>query len=220
MDIRHIDSLDGLSLMVGEDVGRIASSTDGPIDIGIPGGRSVAPLLRGILSLPEWQRRRIRLCLVDERLEGETNYDTLLESGLAEGFSSGLLDRRQLLVPSTDGQAFGPWSLVYLGVGEDGHVASLFPGSFPVLDGAGCGDLAVVEDSPKPPPRRVTVTYRGFRDIAGSAAFRLLFLGAGKYDALSRLLSGAEEPSTLPCAFFPREGFDVAVVTDKKENDL
>ncbi len=44
-----------------------------------------------------------------------------------------------------------------LGVGPDGHVASLFPGS-PQLDATDA--IAVgVTDSPKPPPERVTLTY-------------------------------------------------------------
>jgi 6-phosphogluconolactonase len=51
----------------------------------------------------------------------------------------------------------GRFALVMLGVGPDGHVASLFPG-FPQLD---VDDrIAVpVTDSPKPPPERVSLTF-------------------------------------------------------------
>jgi len=51
----------------------------------------------------------------------------------------------------------GRFHLVMLGVGPDGHVASLFPGS-PELDVEDAVALPVT-DSPKPPPQRVTLTY-------------------------------------------------------------
>lgn len=48
------------------------------------------------------------------------------------------------------------FDVVHLGVGGDGHVASLFPGH-PVLDDPGAR-VRLVVDAPKAPPRRVTVT--------------------------------------------------------------
>ena len=50
----------------------------------------------------------------------------------------------------------GPLDLALLGIGEDGHIASLFPGHRALLD----DDLRVVavEDAPKPPPRRLSLT--------------------------------------------------------------
>ena len=48
--------------------------------------------------------------------------------------------------------------LIFLGMGEDGHVASLFPGE----NEAAGSDNAVyraVKNSPKPPPNRVTLGY-------------------------------------------------------------
>ncbi|MGL5809459.1 MAG: 6-phosphogluconolactonase, partial [Nocardioides sp.] len=79
------------------------------------------------------------------------------------------------------------FDLLLLGVGPDGHVASLFPG-FPQLDRDDA--LAVgVADSPKPPPERVTLTLRAL-----NSAREVWFLvsGADKAWAVSQALSPAD----------------------------
>jgi 6-phosphogluconolactonase len=74
-----------------------------------------------------------------------------------------------------------------LGVGPDGHVASLFPG-FPQLH---VDDIAVgVTGSPKPPPSRVSLTLPA---LGHSAAVWFLASGDSKAEAVSRAL--AEEGS-------------------------
>lgn len=76
--------------------------------------------------------------------------------------------------------AVAPLDVVVLGVGEDGHTASLFPGHA-ALKAPG---LAVgIRDSPKPPPQRVTLTLNALQ-----SARRVIILatGAGKADAVAR----------------------------------
>ena len=80
--------------------------------------------------------------------------------------------------------ASGGFDLVLLGVGPDGHVASLFPG-FAQLDVD--DDVAVaVTGSPKPPPERITLTFAALNRTR-EAWF--LVSGEGKADAVARALA-------------------------------
>jgi 6-phosphogluconolactonase len=83
-----------------------------------------------------------------------------------------------------------PLDFVLLGVGEDGHVASLFPGH-PALRASG---LTVgIRDSPKPPPERVTLTLDVIRD---ARQVLVLALGEGKAQAVALARRG-EGPSGM-----------------------
>jgi 6-phosphogluconolactonase len=93
--------------------------------------------------------------------------------------------------------------LIVLGIGPDGHVASLFGGS-PALD-AGDGVLCLgVRDSPKPPPQRITLSLAVLR-----AARRCLLLatGAGKADAVDAMLG--EPTRHVPASLLRRERLTV-----------
>jgi 6-phosphogluconolactonase len=75
------------------------------------------------------------------------------------------------------------FDLVMLGMGPDGHVASLFPG-FPQLD---VDDIAVpVTGSPKPPPERVSLTFGA---LNRASAVWFLVTGDGKAEAVRRALA-------------------------------
>ena len=77
-----------------------------------------------------------------------------------------------------------------LGVGPDGHVASLFPGQ-PTLDID--DQVAVpVTASPKPPPERVSLTLPA---LNRTRATWLVVSGAEKADAVARALAGGDLPA-------------------------
>ncbi len=83
-----------------------------------------------------------------------------------------------------NGGLFPRFDLIHLGMGEDGHTASLFPGD-PALGEQRALVLRV--RAVKPPPDRLTLTLPVL-----NAARQVLFLvqGPGKRDALARVLAG------------------------------
>ena len=84
----------------------------------------------------------------------------------------------------------GAFEVVMLGVGPDGHVASLFPGH-PALEVD--DEIAVpVTDSPKPPPERVSLTFPA---LNRTRATWLVVSGAEKADAVARALAGGDVPA-------------------------
>ena len=91
------------------------------------------------------------------------------------------------------------FDLVLLGLGEDGHTASLFPGQ--VVDNS--ADAVPVFNAPKPPANRITVSQQRL-----SNAREVIFLvtGAGKQDAVNDWRNGVSIPATL---ITPKNGVDV-----------
>jgi 6-phosphogluconolactonase len=74
--------------------------------------------------------------------------------------------------------------LIFLGMGEDGHVASLFPDK---TEGTISTEIfCAVKNSPKPPPNRISLSYAA---IAAAKNVWVLVSGAGKEAALRESLS-------------------------------
>ncbi len=96
--------------------------------------------------------------------------------------------------------------LVLLGLGEDGHVASLFPGLPSELMENRAAYLPVV--GPKPPPQRVTLNYAV---LAAARQVWALASGAGKEAALATSLSSGGQ---TPLARVLRERRETLLFTD------
>lgn len=88
----------------------------------------------------------------------------------------------------------GQIDLALLGMGPDGHTASLFPGH-PALDTPAETLAVVVDDSPKPPPLRVSLTTAAL-NTAREALF--LVAGADKAANVRAALRGPHDPKRIP----------------------
>ena len=96
-------------------------------------------------------------------------------------------------------QGTGMFDLVLLGLGPDGHVASLFPG-FPQLEG---DDIALpVTNSPKPPPDRITLT---FSSLNRTREVWFLVAGEDKADAVARTLADSGSVAETPARGITRD---------------
>jgi 6-phosphogluconolactonase len=82
---------------------------------------------------------------------------------------------------------------VLLGLGEDGHIASLFPGSSSLA--ARDRWVIVVRNSPKPPPIRLTMTLPL---INRAEEIHVLVTGEGKAEAVSSTIDGPHAVESLP----------------------
>lgn len=99
----------------------------------------------------------------------------------------------QLAAAAEDGNQAPTFDVVMLGVGPDGHVASLFPG-YPALAETELTAVAV-HDSPKPPPTRISLTFPVL-DQAREVWF--VVSGEDKAEAVSQALKGADLPAAKP----------------------
>lgn len=90
------------------------------------------------------------------------------------------------VMKSENGQAV--LDLIHLGMGEDGHVASLFQNAWSEAQkDAKCNEPFIfVPNSPKPPPRRISLSYKA---IIAARQVWVLASGTGKEDALKKSLS-------------------------------
>jgi len=102
----------------------------------------------------------------------------------------------QLIVEfaSKDSARFPVFDLILLGVGPDGHTASLFP-DHPLLAEEERW-VAWLDDSPKPPPTRITLTYPVINH-ASKVAF--VATGEGKQDILAEIMDDPAKTS-LPAS--------------------
>lgn len=99
-----------------------------------------------------------------------------------------------LAANAAPGQPVPSFDVHLLGMGPEGHINSLFPDTPAVLETTRM--VVSVDDSPKPPPQRITLTLPA---IARSREVWLMVSGAGKADAAAAAIGGAA-PVSVPAA--------------------
>ncbi|HKJ55134.1 MAG TPA: 6-phosphogluconolactonase [Nitriliruptoraceae bacterium] len=169
--------------------------------LGLVGGSSVAGVHRTLLDVDvDWSR--VIITQADERAvpadSPERNWrvieplvDPLLADGrLPAANVQSLVDLPSDTTPEMLETALAPLrtavdriDVALLGLGPDGHVASLFP-HHACLGTA--GSFQVVTDSPKPPPLRMSATVSM---LAGADATAVVGFGDGKAEAVAAITS-------------------------------
>ncbi len=96
----------------------------------------------------------------------------------------------ELAAHAPEGGAWPAFDVCFLGMGPDGHIASLFPGRDEIDETAAAA--LPVRDSPKPPPERVTLTLPV---LDSSARVWLVVAGRDKAEALAQVRAGAPLPA-------------------------
>jgi len=137
---------------------------------------------------------RVTVLFGDERclppLDPETNYQIANQSLLRIACPATVHRIPGELGPEAAAMAYepivaaGPLDLVLLGIGTDGHAASLFPDN-PALRAS--GNVVGVHNAAKPPPERVSLTLGALR---GAKRVVILAAGADKKDAVRKAFAG------------------------------
>ena len=116
------------------------------------------------------------------------------DAGFAEPEDAAAWYAEQLAAAAPEGGSLPRIDVLLLGMGPEGHVASVFPGTPAVSDER---TVFAVRDCAKPPPTRVSL---GFPAINAAEEVWLLVSGSAKAPAVARALTAGTTPDELPAA--------------------
>jgi 6-phosphogluconolactonase len=193
-----------------EEAAREATTSRGSFAIAIPGGSAAESLLPSLIPASiDWSKCSV--FWVDERMvppdHAESNFRAAKGAWLDQVAVPAERIHRMHGEDPVPVQAAANYArllraelgdpvtldLVLLGMGPDGHVASLFPGHR--LLRAWDREVAVLDDSPKPPRGRMTLTLK----VLTAARHTVVFAAGGsKAEAIADVLSN--DDSELPIA--------------------
>jgi 6-phosphogluconolactonase len=182
--------------------------------IAVPGGRSPTPFFQ-TLAAADLDWASVRVTLTDERFVPEDSPESNFRL-LRGAFLQGRASAAQFVMPglsnTTLERAASEWDaqiraapafdLVVLGMGEDGHFASLFPGSPALGEGLDLNADRYAVAAPDKSPQRLSLTLRAL-----TRTRRLAFLvsGAAKRDVIERALRNEAGSEYLPISILLRQ---------------
>ncbi len=188
------------------------------INVGLSGGRSIIPIIKSLMKVNLNRLKGLRFFLVDERLAANFNQTHLLKNGFKELLDIKKINKKQLFFPKITGNfnkdleacnkiaKNNSLDLVFLGVGEDCHIASIFPKA-KELESENLASLVI--DSPKMPKERITLTLKAFEN----AKKVLIFFGKEKRKALKNYENNYKNKN-YPASFI--KGKNIIIITDIK----
>ena len=202
MNLRVLEDADAVAVEAAD---LVTDAIDGGLRSLVLAGGSTPRRAYQLLAARSLAWGRVAVLFGDERCvppdDLESNYRMAREA-LLDRVSPGSVHRMAGELGAEEAAALydpivrglSPLDLVLLGMGPDGHTASLFPGH-PGLDASGCA--LAVHGAPKPPPDRVSLTLGALRD-----ARRVVFLvtGADKAEALRAVQRGEVPAGMVPDA--------------------
>jgi len=163
-------------------------------NIAIAGGRSISSVLdRLVLEKLDWNR--LRVFVVDDRclpIEDEESNSYLVKKHLADKvpvnfypftYNPDAKDRGASEYSRILKNNGGKLDLLILSAGEDGHTAGLFPNNQGIKSEK--EGYVFIDDSPKPPAERVSITKNTF--LSSKGAF-IVFVGEGKKEAYRKFI--------------------------------
>ncbi len=193
-------SMENLTIIEGQGYAAIADwlasqlrermdQSDGPVTITVPGGSTPFPIMEQLLGHDlDWTRLVVwpgddRIVSEDHAASNTGKLRKLFEPAGAE------------VVTLNEMEAVPPFALAWLGMGADGHVASLFPNTDPKVDDA----RPVVRLTPDPLPPEAPFDRISLTMPSLLASDRLVFVlrGAEKRSVLDQAIAGNND---LPIA--------------------
>jgi 6-phosphogluconolactonase len=216
-----VANLDDLRTQIATGFERLAAP--GPLSCGLSGGPTALIFLGALRTAqPDWTR--VSLFWVDERAvladDPESNFGLArrmlidpLQPRAPRAFpmpaaqpdlEQAALDYDHVLDRELEGRAL---DLAILGVGEDGHIASLFPGH-PALEDQ--NRVVAVHDSPKPPKRRLTLSMPF---LLSSTRIWVVAIGGRKRSIVQSVVG--RTGGSAPIHWLVRHASDVTIYTDQ-----
>lgn len=192
-----------------------AAATRGHASLAIPGGRSPGPVLTALAGMcSDFIRERLHLLWLDERAvplgHPDRNDAPTLAAWRAGGALPAFVHPMPAELADLDAAAAayalrlreatggsGVLDACLIGIGEDGHLASLFPNHSGLKELA---EVFAIYDSPKPPPGRLTLSL----PVLHRAAHHVVIaLGAAKGQIARRAMRGPDP--AIPVSLLPRD---------------
>jgi 6-phosphogluconolactonase len=179
--------------------------------LGIPGGRSVLGIFALLKNEERIPWKKIHIFMIDERIVPICDIESNFKLA-NDGFIKNLIKKN--ILPKENVHPFifkkkadfglsdyedelirygNFYDIMILSAGEDGHIASLYPKHDSIKNNS--GRYLFMEDSPKPPSRRITVSRKM---VLKSKVVILLFIGKSKKQAYKKVLDRDDDFYSCP----------------------